>query len=112
MDRTVEDFMAKWESQFRKGLVEFGVLFCLEKQTSYGYELIESVARVTDMSITEGTIYPLMSRLCKADLAVAEWQNRDEGVPRKYYSLTPNGRKALKAMEKRWASVVKAMEDK
>ncbi len=39
----------------------------------------------------EGTIYPLLSRLQKDGLLVHEWQESEQGPPRKYYKITEFG---------------------
>ena len=47
------------------------------------------------MVVVEGTIYPLLSRLQKDGLLSHEWQESEQGPPRKYYSITDFGAKVL-----------------
>ena len=47
------------------------------------------------MVVVEGTIYPLLSRLQKDGLLSHEWQESEQGPPRKYYSITDFGTKVL-----------------
>lgn len=103
MSDAVERVLEKWESQLRKGLLEFVVLLSLRQQEHYGYALIREVKEVTSLEITEGTIYPLLDRLKTEDLVAARWeQPEDGGVPRKYYHLTGRGKQVLERMEETW----------
>ena len=51
--------------------------------------------REAKMVVVEGTIYPLLSRLQKDGLLSHEWQESEQGPPRKYYSITDFGTKVL-----------------
>lgn len=102
----VDSIVETWESQLRKGVLEFIVLLCLRNQEHYGYALIQEVKERTSMEITEGTIYPLLDRLKSHDLVTAQWEEPEEGgVPRKYYHLTARGGTVLEEMEKTWAQL-------
>jgi PadR family transcriptional regulator, regulatory protein PadR len=57
----------------------------------------------SDLVISEGTVYPLLSRLRSEDLLDAEWAEADLGHPRKYYRLTAAGRKRAVAMARIWS---------
>ncbi|MEK7677474.1 MAG: PadR family transcriptional regulator, partial [Verrucomicrobiota bacterium] len=49
--------------------------------------------------VTEGTLYPLLSRLRVQGLVSARLEESSEGPARKYYTLTQEGKKALAMME-------------
>ena len=89
-------------TQMRKGLLEFCVLAQLEGEPRYGYELVQELARVDGMLTTEGTIYPLLLRLHRDGLVQTERRDSSDGPPRKYYRLTPAGRRALGAFQDEW----------
>jgi PadR family transcriptional regulator PadR len=57
----------------------------------YGYDLVKQLARVKGLVITEGTIYPLLSRLRKTGLLKTRLEESPSGPARKYYSLTRQG---------------------
>jgi len=97
-----EEFVVKWKSQVKKGTLSFIVLKALRKNKLYGYELIEYIKSKTDIKIAEGTLYPLMNRLKKAELATSEWIEQESGIPRKYYQLTDEGKETLDKMEAYW----------
>ncbi len=100
------DKIAKWESQVRKGALDFVVMICLENSRLYGYELICRLKEDAGLTISEGTIYPLLSRLSKEDLIESEWVEMPTGMPRKYYRLTPAGSEVLVDMKSAWKRFV------
>jgi len=104
--------ISKWESQLRKGLLEFVVLLCLREEEHYGYALIREVKDVTSLEITEGTIYPLLDRLKTEALVAARWEEPEGGgVPRKYYHLTERGTAVLSRMEETWDDLQHSIQD-
>ena len=82
-------------TQMRKGAVEYCVLALLNNREMYGLELVRTLAQVDGMVLSEGTLYPLLSRLRKESLVDTTWQESVSGPPRRYYRLTPKGRHAL-----------------
>jgi PadR family transcriptional regulator PadR len=62
------------------------------------------------MLTTEGTIYPLLSRLRREGLVETEWQESTSGPPRRYYALTADGRAALAAFRREWATFRSAVD--
>ena len=87
----------------RKGLVEFCILRALSQSERYGYDLVKSLVVLPGLNTTEGTAYPLLSRLRTAGLIEARLVESAEGPARKYYSLTPEGHQQLKRMNKYFA---------
>jgi PadR family transcriptional regulator, regulatory protein PadR len=51
---------------------------------------------------SEGTLYPLLSRLRREELVDTSWVESDAGPPRRYYRLTSRGRKSLAAFQEQW----------
>ena len=101
-----EEFINKWKSQVKKGTLSFIVLKALKKkELLYGYELIEYIKSKTDIDIAEGTLYPLMNRLKKAEMATSEWVEQESGIPRKYYRLTAEGKATLEVMQVYWTEL-------
>jgi len=95
-------FLSKWESQVRKGTLDYIILLCLKKQEQYGYEMIKTIKSVAGMDISEGTIYPLLNRLKKDELISSRWVEMETGIPRKYYKITDKGLQTLKEMRVSW----------
>jgi PadR family transcriptional regulator PadR len=55
------------------------------------------------MLTSEGTIYPLLSRLRRDGLVDTEWRESSDGPPRRYYRLTADGKRALRVFRDEWA---------
>ena len=89
------------KSQMRKGMLEYCILLLLRKGPSYANDIIGKL-RHAQMIVVEGTLYPLLNRLKKDGLLLYEWQESIQGPPRKYYSLTQEGREALDQMDRNW----------
>jgi len=96
--KTTKYFIAKWKSQYKKGLLEYIIILLLRSRPCYGYELISDMNQFTSLEIAEGTIYPLLNRLKKEGLVTSEWAEQESGIPRKYYKLTEDGLAILGTM--------------
>jgi PadR family transcriptional regulator, regulatory protein PadR len=92
------DFFDNWTVQLRKGLLELCVLNALGGAERYGYDLVKTLMQVPGLGMTEGTLYPLLSRLRVQGLISARLEESSEGPARKYYSLTKDGRRITAAM--------------
>lgn len=86
----------------RRGAIEFCVLALLEQRKHYGFELVQELSRADGLLTSEGTIYPLLSRLRRDGLVDTEWRESTSGPPRKYYRLTRDGRDALQRYRRQW----------
>lgn len=85
--------------QLRKGILELAIMECLHYESHYGYSLIKTISGKSQIGITEGTIYPILSRLSKESLVKSEWVESKQGPPRKYYSLTEKGKKVYQVLK-------------
>jgi PadR family transcriptional regulator len=93
----------KWEVQLRKGCLELAILASLWGGRLYGLEILRLLEKESELVITEGTVYPLLSRLRAESLLDAEWVEAELGHPRKYYRLTAAGRRRAIAMAQIWS---------
>ena len=98
-----------WTTQLRKGLLELAILNALGPGALYGYEIVRRLADVDSLVITEGTVYPILSRLRNDQLVETYIEESPEGPPRKYYRLTVHGRDELKRMNEHWERVHEAI---
>jgi PadR family transcriptional regulator, regulatory protein PadR len=60
----------------------------------YGFDLVRELSNGVGLVTSEGTIYPLLTRLRKDDLVTTTWRESDSGPPRRYYRLTESGHAA------------------
>jgi len=101
--------MENWTTQLRKGLLELCIVNLLSKGEMYGYDLVKRLTQVQGVVITEGTVYPLLSRLRKAGLVDARLQESPAGPARKYYVLTEEGRRAMILMQAYWQDLTEGV---
>ena len=100
----------KWEVQLRKGCLELAILAALWDGKLYGLEILQRLESDSDLVISEGTVYPLLSRLKTMELVRSEWVESDAGHPRKYYALTPTGRQRGREMAAMWTRFSSSMD--
>jgi len=86
----------------RRGAIEYCVLALLRDQDLYGLELARTLAEADGLVTSEGTVYPLLTRLRRDGLVDATWEESPNGPPRRYYRITKDGRAALKAFSVQW----------
>ncbi|MFI1205687.1 PadR family transcriptional regulator [Streptomyces sp. NPDC020883] len=89
-------------AQLRRGVVQFCVLALLRDGEKYGFELVRKLCDAQGLVTSEGTIYPLLSRLRNKGLVSSFWQESQSGPPRRYYKLTPAGSRALTQFTADW----------
>jgi PadR family transcriptional regulator, regulatory protein PadR len=99
----------KWEVQLRKGCLELAILAALWDDKRYGLEILRRLESDSDLVVSEGTVYPLLSRLKALGLVRSEWVESDAGHPRKYYALTPAGKRRAREMAAIWAQFSSSM---
>ena len=89
-------------AQMRRGTLQYCVLSLLADEERYGFDLVRGLGELDGMVTSEGTIYPLLSRLRRDGLVESNWQESPSGPPRRYYRLTDSGRAALEAFRLEW----------
>lgn len=104
-----EKNLSNWVTQLRKGLLELCIFGLLDRGEVYAYDLVKRLASVTSLVVTEGTIYPLLSRLKAAGMIQSRLEETPSGPARKYYSLTPQGSRALALMRLHWSDLVRGV---
>ncbi len=93
------------KSQMRKGTLEYCILAILSRGDSYAPKILAEIKR-SEMIVVEGTLYPILTRQKNAGLLSYRWEESPQGPPRKYYSLTPEGREYLRALDEAWDDLV------
>ena len=87
----------------RRGVVEYCVLALIREGDAYAFDIVR-VLGDRGLVASEGTIYPLLSRLRKDGLVSTFWQESESGPPRRYYRLTDAGLNSLEAFINDWIS--------
>lgn len=97
------------KAQMRKGVLELIVLGLVAKKKFYAPELSQLLTSELGLEISDGTLYPLLTRL-KADHYLRyQWQESPQGPPRKYYMITDRGRILLEELKIQWNSLAHAV---
>jgi PadR family transcriptional regulator, regulatory protein PadR len=101
---------ANWLSQVKRGVLELCILNLLARQPLYGYLIVKRVTAIPGLVLSEGTIYPLLSRLKGQGLLVSELVESPQGPARRTYVLTEAGKRYLGMINHAWEDVVGAVE--
>ena len=89
-------------TQLRKGVIEYCVLAMLKEAPLYGGEVIQLLRTKGQILVSEGTIYPLLSRMRSEGFVETEWRETPAGAPRRYYRLSRSGQKAVAEFRDEW----------
>jgi transcriptional regulator len=93
-----------------RGTLDLLILKALSWGPRHGYGVVEWMEHATGsaMSIGEGTLYPALHRLERGGFIAADWGRSENNREAKFYSLTPAGRRRLKAGSTAWHAFVEA----
>lgn len=97
------------QTNLRKGVLEWCTLALMRSGDVYGRDLAR---RLTGLGLlaSEGSLYPLLTRLRASGWVQTHWVESASGPPRRYYRLTDAGRDAVIGFEKTWAEVSTAVD--
>ena len=95
---------ATLSTALRRGTLEYCVLALLADRELYGVELVRHLSAALGMTASEGTLYPLLSRLRRAGRIASTWRESPHGPPRRYYTLTAAGASALAHFRAEWVA--------
>ena len=90
-------------TELRRGVLEHCVLAVVRDEESYGFDIVRALTSTGELMTSEGTIYPLLSRLRRDHLVTTTWRESDAGPPRRYYRITDDGRRVLDVFAGDWA---------
>jgi PadR family transcriptional regulator, regulatory protein PadR len=93
------------KAQMRKGILEYCILSILSRNACYASDIIKEL-KEAKVIVVEGTLYPLLTRQKNAGLLSYKWEESQQGPPRKYYELTPEGREYLNDLDNSWKELV------
>ncbi|MFN8700462.1 MAG: PadR family transcriptional regulator [Flavobacteriales bacterium] len=96
------------KAQMRKGVLEFCILSVLQRGEAYPSDILGELKKA-HLIVVEGTLYPLLTRLKNDGLLTYRWEESTQGPPRKYYSITENGKIFLRELRKTWDELAHAV---
>jgi PadR family transcriptional regulator, regulatory protein PadR len=86
-----------FERDLFPGALEMMILRTLKRQPMHGYALVQHIKRTSQdvLQIEEGSLYPALQRLLKAEFVKAEWGVSSTNRRVRIYKLTAAGAKHL-----------------
>ena len=98
--------------QLRKGSTPLLILSVLATEKMYGYQIMRELERRSEgyFSMTAALLYPALHRLEMDGLLKSGWQPGQGKRRRKYYTITPRGKKALTASRAEWEKFIRKMQ--
>lgn len=96
------------QAQMRKGVLEYCILSIIRRSEVYPSEIIEQMKNA-GLTILEGTLYPLLTRLKNAELLSYRWEESLSGPPRKYFIMTEKGEDFYQQLQQTWKELANAV---
>ena len=95
----------------KRGSAELAVLSVLAEAPLHGYEMARRIEERTGgvLRFTLASLYPLLYRLERRGSVAGEWKTGPNGRQRRYYRLTPRGRRQLGPLREQWRRYVEAL---
>ncbi|MGZ3759099.1 MAG: PadR family transcriptional regulator [Mucilaginibacter sp.] len=97
------------QTQMRKGILEYCILSIIGRNETYASDIIAELKKA-QLLVVEGTLYPLLTRLKNNGLLTYNWVESTSGPPRKYYTLSDEGRTVLAQLDKTWQELSFAVQ--
>jgi PadR family transcriptional regulator, regulatory protein PadR len=96
------------DPEWKKGSAELLVLSLLEDQPRHGYDISKLIQIRSGGALRfhVTSLYPLLHLLEKQGWIEGRWVEKAEQRRRRYYTLTPHGRKTLRSKQKGWKDFV------
>ena len=99
------------ERELKKGSTELLVLAILEEKSRHGYEIRKLIEQRSNgvLHLHIASLYPLLYRLETRGWIAGRWVEKAGQRRRRFYRLTPAGKKVLAAQRDLWENFVAAV---
>jgi len=99
-------------SKIKRGSAEFAILAVLAEERLYGYQIARTIAERTggELRFTLASLYPMLYALENRSWIAGAWERTAGGRKRRYYRLTPAGRRQLAPMRRQWDGFFRAIQ--
>jgi len=97
------------KAQMKKGVLELCILSIIAHGDVYASEITDKM-KGAELIVVEGTLYPLLTRLKNDGLLSYRWEESRSGPPRKYYTITHEGKAFLAELEKSWGELFESVK--
>jgi len=94
-----------------QGTLDLLVLRTLSSESRHGYQIARAIKQLSSevLQVEEGALYPALHRLKGKGWIRGEWGVSENNRKAKFYQLTDEGRKALRAEAESWNRYVSAV---
>ena len=95
----------------KRGSAELAILAVLRDRPSHGYEIAKQIALQTQgvLHFNLASLYPVLYGLEKRGWVRGNWEVAPSGRQRRYYRLTPAGKKRLAPLREEWGEFFRAL---
>jgi transcriptional regulator len=103
--------MVALERELKRGSTELLILALLEERDRHGYDLARLIDERSrgEISFHAASLYPTLYRMEDKDLIEGRWIEKAGQRRRRYYRLTPAGRKMLAQQRSVWENFFEAL---
>jgi PadR family transcriptional regulator, regulatory protein PadR len=102
--------MTRRNTELLRGVLDLCLLSVIQDEPAYGYEMTKRLRERGLSIVGEGSIYPLLGRLEREGLVETRRVESNGGPPRKYYSASREGKKALAGGVAEWQAARDAVD--
>jgi DNA-binding PadR family transcriptional regulator len=104
--------MSTLPPNIKRGSAELAILSLLEQQPLHGYELAKQIEKQTAgvLRFDVASLYPVLYGLERRGFVKGEWETAPSGRERRYYRLTPQGKKKLQPLRQQWKEFFLALD--
>lgn len=104
--------MAGPQHDLKKGSAELMVLAVVEDRPRHGYDIARRIDETSGglLRFHVASLYPMLYRMERRGWIQGRWIEKSGQRRRRYYRLTPAGRKVLAAQRREWQSLVSALD--
>src|SRR6184192_1984948 len=102
--------MHPFDRELKKGSAELLIMSLIEQRARHGYEISKLIEARSGgvLRFNVASFYPLLYRLEQRGFIEGRWVEKPGQRRRRYYKLTPQGRKVLKQQRSTWLAFVRA----
>ena len=99
------------DRELKKGSAELLILSLVEARPRHGYEISKLIETRSEgaLRFNVASLYPLLYRLERRGWIQGRWVEKAGQRRRRYYKLTPEGKRVLAAQRSGWQSFVEAI---
>ena len=106
---TMSRIQAQQNAQVIRAALPLLTLTLIGDRESYGYEIVQRLSRL-GLEVSTGLVYPVLARLERDRLVKTRSVASNNGPPRKYFALTPDGQTARASARQQWQLVSSAVQ--